>query len=99
MEIIKSQKFKLTLLKVSFLIPIALLIILPFFLVAYSQYIYSRLKLEGILIPYVVFIPLGAWIAQMYGMSKLFLVMGVVLVGVVTPLYFFMQVKLGKKVA
>ncbi|MAG08546.1 hypothetical protein CMO89_03670 [Candidatus Woesearchaeota archaeon] len=48
---------------------------------------YFRVSNLLITIPYLITIPLGSYIAQLYGLRTLFLVLGVALVGIVMPLY------------
>jgi len=43
-------------------------------------------------IPYVLFLPLGAWFAQVFGLEQLFLVIAYGLAVVVAPLYFLLVV-------
>jgi len=52
-----------------------------------------------ITLPYLLFVPIGAWIAQALGFSLLFLIMGSILLVFVVPMYFLLQVSLGKRVA
>lgn len=55
MDILKSPKFKITLLKICLIVPFALLIILPLFLGAYAGYLYlSGIRIEGIILPAIV---------------------------------------------
>ncbi len=48
-------------------------------------------------IPYLVLVPLGAWAAQLLGMRALFLIVGLGLVIVVTPLYFVLVAMANKE--
>ena len=50
-------------------------------------------------IPYIIFVPLGSYVAQIVGLKILFLILGLSLVFLVTPMYFILQVVLGKKTA
>lgn len=52
MEILRSTKFKLTLLKISLIVPLSAVLILPLFLIAYWGYLYrDGLTLSGIIVP------------------------------------------------
>lgn len=50
-------------------------------------------------IPYIIFIPLGSYYAQVFGLQSLFLILGLSLAFLVTPFYFILQASLGKKIA
>ena len=43
-----------------------------------------------VVIPYIVLFPVGAWVAQVYGLTTLFLIIGFGLAAVVAPLYFIL---------
>lgn len=49
--------------------------------------------------PYIIFVPLGALLAQTIGLKLLFLVLALVLIFLVTPMYFILQAILGRKAA
>ncbi|MFO8017683.1 MAG: metallophosphoesterase [Promethearchaeia archaeon] len=60
MKIFRSTKFKLTLLKISLIVPLAFLIILPLFLSAYAEYLYlSGFNIVGIILPAVAIFIIG----------------------------------------
>ncbi len=48
---------------------------------------YTALSNLLTIIPYAIFVPIGAYIAQVYGMDKLFLILTLILVFVVVPMY------------
>ncbi|TAL51895.1 MAG: MFS transporter [Nanoarchaeota archaeon] len=50
---------------------------------------YAHLSNLLTLIPYAIFVPIGALIAQNYGMQTLFLVLPIALIAVVLPLYMY----------
>ncbi|MBS3112516.1 hypothetical protein J4418_00320 [Candidatus Woesearchaeota archaeon] len=50
-------------------------------------------------LPYLFFVPLGAYFAQAFGLRLLFLVLSLSLLVLVTPMYFILQIKLGNKIA
>ena len=50
---------------------------------------YTQLSNVLTLIPYLIFIPIGAYIAQVHGMSILFLILSATLVATVVPLYMY----------
>ena len=50
---------------------------------------YAQLSNVLTLIPYLIFIPIGAYIAQVHGMSVLFLILSATLVVTVVPLYMY----------
>lgn len=56
MEFLKSTKFKLTILRIGLVIPIALCIVLPLFLFSYKEYFFQSNLLLGIIIPTVAII-------------------------------------------
>ncbi len=58
---------------------------------------YFRMHSLITVIPYLITIPLGAYFAQNYGLGKLFLVLGLLLVGFVVPLYFIVMVIFERK--
>lgn len=58
MELIKSPKFKLNLLRISLIFPIALFIILPLFLHAYKDYLVDNLQIGFLLAIIVIFVAL-----------------------------------------
>ncbi len=52
-----------------------------------------------ITVPYIIFVPLGALLAQALGLKLLFLILALTLIFVVAPMYFVLQAILGKKSA
>jgi hypothetical protein len=50
-------------------------------------------------LPYIIFIPLGSYLAQVLGLQILFLILGLILLMVVTPIYFILLLSMGKKIA
>ncbi len=50
-------------------------------------------------IPYIILIPLGSYFAQVFGLRLLFLVLGLSLIILIIPLYFGLQIALGKQTA
>lgn len=60
---------------------------------------YYKVFSSLITIPYIIFIPIGSYIAQIVGLKILFLILSLLLIFLVTPIYFILQVSLGKKTA
>ena len=51
----------------------------------------------AVIIPFLILIPIGAWVAQFYGLVTLFKVLAIVLLAIATPIYFILVLYANKQ--
>jgi len=58
---------------------------------------YLQMSSAAAIVPYLVLIPIGAFIGHIYGLQIMFMLIGIILIGIVVPLYFIILFQYHRK--